>query len=127
MVLLSRGSGIGQLIVVSIIFLAVLAACYFTTTWIAGYQKKHSCNRNIRIVETMRLAPNKYLQIVEVGETCFVIGIGKDEITFLTELPKEQLKEAPPDVFSGNAGMESFQRILEQWKERIPKGRHKDE
>lgn len=125
MVLLSTASSVGQLLVAIFLFVAVLLACYFTTAWIAGYQKKHNFNRNIRVVETMKLTTNKYIQIIEVGGKYLAIAIGKDEVTFLTELSKDDITEVssqnPGNPFKG----EDFQQILEQWKQRIPKGRNK--
>ena len=82
-----------QLLGVLLIFIFVLAITYFTTKWIAGYQKSRSFNKNLRIVETLRLTQNKYIQIIEAGEVYLVIGVGKDEITMLTTLTKEQLQK----------------------------------
>lgn len=125
MILLSTGSSVGQLIVAILLFVAVLAACYFTTAWIAGYQKQHSFNRNIRVVETMKLTSNKYIQIIEVGGKYLAIAIGKDEVTFLTELSKEDITEVSSQNPANPLKKEEFQQILEQWKRRIPKGRQK--
>ena len=82
-----------QLLGVLLIFIFVLAITYFTTKWIAGYQKSRSFNKNLRIIETLRLTQNKYIQIIEAGEVYLVIGVGKDEITMLTTLTKEQLHD----------------------------------
>ena len=38
-----------QLIGVLVIFLFVLGVTYVATRWIAGYQKTHSFNRNLKI------------------------------------------------------------------------------
>lgn len=48
-----------QLLGVLLIFIFVLAITYFTTKWIAGYQKSRSFNKNLRIVETLRLTQNQ--------------------------------------------------------------------
>lgn len=111
-----------QLLGVLLIFVFVLAITYFTTRWIANYQKQHSFQRNLRVVETMKLTNNKYIQIIEVGEVYLVIGIGKDEVTMLAQLDREQLN----DVEAMDTGMrkysgESFQKILNQLKDRLPK------
>ena len=95
-----------QLLGVLLIFIFVLAITYFTTKWIAGYQKSRSFNKNLRIVETLRLTQNKYIQIIEAGEVYLVIGVGKDEITMLTTLTKEQLQKIAeqkmPDLNAAN-------------------------
>lgn len=118
----SSFSNFMQLLGVLLIFIFVLAITYFTTKWIAGYQKSRSFNQNLRVIETLRLTQNKYIQIIEAGEIYLVIGIGKDEITMLTTLTAEQLKDL--DTFEvkkqAEAG-ESFQELLNKLKDRLPK------
>ena len=82
-----------QLLGVLLIFIFVLGLTYVTTRWVAGYQKAHSFNRNLRVIETLRLTTNKYIQIVEAGDEYLVIALGKDEVRLLTKLTEEQLKE----------------------------------
>ena len=48
-----------QLLGVLVIFVFVLGITYVATRWIAGYQKAHLFNKNLRIIETLRLTPNK--------------------------------------------------------------------
>lgn len=88
----STGSNLFQLIIVLVIFVIVLFATYYVTKWIAGYQKAQLHNNNFKVIETMKVTSNKYLQIVRVGKDDFyVIGIGKDEISMLGKLSKEQV------------------------------------
>ncbi|MFR8867461.1 MAG: flagellar biosynthetic protein FliO [Lachnospiraceae bacterium] len=111
-----------QLLGVLLIFIFVLAITYFTTKWIAGYQKSRSFNKNLRIIETLRLTQNKYIQIIEAGEVYLVIGVGKDEITMLTTLTKEQLHDLDTyEVIKQTEAGENFQEILKKIKERLPK------
>ena len=129
--LCSRTSGVQsffQLIGVLLIFVFVLAITYYVTKWIAGYQKQHNFQKNMRVVETMKLTTNKYIQIIEVGETYLVIGIGKDEVTMLAQLTREQLNDVSLEdtVKYQNTG-ESFSNIMKQFKEHLLKSRHKDE
>ena len=81
-----------QFITVFIIFVVVLGITAMTTKWIAGYQKKQTENSNMEVVETSRIASNKYLQIVRVGEKYIVIAVCKDTVTYLCEVSPEQLK-----------------------------------
>lgn len=70
----------------------------------------------------MKLTPNKYIQIVEAGEVYLVIAIGKDEVTMLAQLTKEQLNDVSPEDLTNNKNAgESFQKILNQLKEHLPK------
>ena len=111
-----------QLLGVLLIFVFVLAITYFTTKWIAGYQKSRSFNKNLKVIETLRLTQNKYIQIVEAGEIYLVIGVGKDEITMLTTLTKEQLKDLDTyEVTKQKEAGENFQEILTRLKDHVPK------
>ncbi len=90
-----------QLITVLIIFVVVLGVTAWTTKWIAGYQKRQSESSNIELLEASRIGNNKYVQIVRVGETIYVLAIGKDTVTKLGEIPAEQLKNKPKQKESG--------------------------
>ena len=50
---------VGQLCSVLLIFIFVLFLTYFITKWMAGYQQSRIFQRNLRIVETMKLSTNK--------------------------------------------------------------------
>jgi flagellar protein FliO/FliZ len=98
MLLSSTGESIFQLLVAIAIFAFVLFITYYTTKWISGYQKAHSYNKNLAIVEAIKVAPNKMVEIVKAGEDkYFVIAVGKDEVTLLGELTKDQVVETELD------------------------------
>jgi flagellar protein FliO/FliZ len=62
----------------------------------------------MEIVETLRMANNKYLQIVRVGQKYLAVAVCKDSVTMLTEIPKDDL------CFSeGNSGgLSGFKDVL---------------
>ena len=96
MILLSSALGsFIQLLGVLIIFLFVLAITYFTTKWIGNYQKTNFANKNLQIVESIRVGNNKFIAIVKAGEVYLVVAVGKDDVTLLTQLTEEQLSEVP--------------------------------
>ena len=71
----STAGSISQLITVLLLFVLVLAVTAFTTKFIANYQKVQGVNRNLEVIETLRITGNKYLQIVRAADKYFVIGI----------------------------------------------------
>ena len=81
-----------QFISILIIFIAVLAATYYVTKWIANYQKGAESGKNIDIIETCKISATKYVQIIRIGERYVAIGVSKDEITNLGDVPAEDLK-----------------------------------
>jgi len=80
-----------QVITVLLIFVFVLAVTYFVTHWIATFQKSKLATGSIEVVETQRIAQNRYVQIVRIGEKYFALGIGKEEVQILCEVPKEEI------------------------------------
>ena len=88
-------SSILQLVALLFIFVLVLVATYFTTKWIGKNGAIQSHSPNIRVKETFKIAPNKYVQIIELGDKFYAIGVSKDNITFLTALSEEQLDLTP--------------------------------
>lgn len=101
-----------QFITVLILFVFVLAITYATTRWIAGYQKNKAACGNLEIVETLRVASNKYIQIVRAGSKYLVIAVGKDEVHMLSELSGEELKvwEAHPTEIDFGSIFEKFKK-----------------
>jgi len=89
-------SGYAQFITVLLIFVVVLGITVLTTKWIANYQKQQNVNENIEVIETTRIANNKYIQIVRAGEKYLVIAVCKDTVTMLSEIQKEMLREREP-------------------------------
>ncbi len=103
-----------QLLSVLVIFVVVLLATYLVTRWVGNFQKSKNINSNLEVIETYRLANNKYLQIVRAGNVYLVIAVSKDTITMLTTLEKEQL-----DLLKGNENnltSINFQDVLEKVK-----------
>ena len=80
-----------QFITVLILFVFVLLITYWTTRWIANYQKGKAGAGNLEVIETCRISPNKYVQILRAGEKYLVIAIGKYEVHMLAELSEDEL------------------------------------
>lgn len=103
-----------QFMTVLILFVFVLAITYWTTKWIAGYQKGKKTNANLEVVETFQIANNKYIQIIRVGQKYLAVAIGKDSVTMLTEIPEDQL------TFSSSANNEQvgFKELFEKMQKK---------
>ena len=118
--LLSIQSGVDsvvQFLTVVIMFLFVLGITYFTTRYIARVQKGQMTNKNMELIDTLRISNNKYLQIVRVGEKYYCMAVCKDTVTMLGEVQKEELV-----FYENNAnGRMDFQAVLEGFKQK-----HKD-
>lgn len=105
-------SNILQLLAVVIVFVIVLAATYYVTKWIAKSGMIQNQARNIKVIETFKITTGKYIQIIQLGNKYYAIGVTKDQITFLTPLEEEQLDFAP-DVNLDSK--HSFKEILDKF------------
>lgn len=85
------------MISVLVVFVLVLFATYYVTKWIGKSGVVSMQSRNIKVIETFKIAPNKYIQIVRLGSKYYSIGVTKDNISFLTPLDTEQLDLENPD------------------------------
>ncbi len=113
---------LGQLIWVLMLFVLVLLLTLLTTRWIAKYQQGQLHNQNLKIIETLKVSANGYIQIIRAGDVYLVIAVTKDHIEKLAEIREDQLT----DYAAGAAGQkidmaESFHDILDKVKHHLPK------
>ena len=113
-----NNNSIVDVIVLVITFVVILAACIITTRLVAGRQMIKNKNRNIVPIETYQIAPNRYLQIVQIGERYIVISVCKDSVRFITELSKEELHMQEEQPYQNK----TFKEILSEWKCKVEKG-----
>lgn len=102
-----------QLLASLCIFVFVLAITYFVTRWIGNYQKVQMKNRNMQVIETLRITNNKYILIVKVSEEYLVLGVAKERIQLLTKLDEKSIDSLSLPDDSHN---ETFQEILQKFK-----------
>ena len=115
----SRIEAFAQLLTLLIIFIFVLAVTYYVTRFVGNYQKNKLSGSNINILETMRIANNKYIQIVKIGSRVFAI-VAKDTVSYLCELDEDELiyKESSSGKMLINN--DNFKEILEKFKKDKP-------
>ncbi len=106
-----------QLVTMLLVFVVVLAATYFFTKWMASFQREKTSTGNIEVIETARISTTKYIQIVRIGSKYMAIAVGKDEVTSLGEVSREDLiisEDKPEENLN-------FKDILEKIKGEIKK------
>lgn len=116
----SRIEAFAQLLTLLIIFIFVLAVTYYVTRFVGNYQKNKLSGSNINILEIMRIANNKYIQIVKIGSRVFAIAVAKDTVSYLCELDEDELiyKESSSGKMLINN--DNFKEILEKFKKDKP-------
>ena len=106
--------GIARFITVLVLFVIVLWVTWAVTKWTAGYQRGKWAGGNIEMLESFRIASDKYVQIIRVADKYLAVAVAKDAVTFLAELDEQALL-FPEDT----AGMKmNFREILEKVREK---------
>lgn len=93
MFLIADPRGFFELLGITLIFLLILVASYYTTKWIGKSDLVNRSAKNIAVLETYRISPGKVIQIVRTGKKYIVIGVTKDHIEVLTELSEDEYEE----------------------------------
>ena len=98
MILLSSHSlsDIAQLFTVLIIFIFVLALSMFCAKWMGNYQKAQSAGGSAEVIETIRIAQGKWVQIIRIGSKYKVIAISRDSVTYLGDVDESDIRIADP-------------------------------
>jgi len=113
-----------QFITVLIIFIFVLVITYFTTVWIGNYQKVRNKGVNIELLEAQRLNQSQYIQIVRIGERYYALGVSKDSVVSLCEIPKEELElEENTGGSASGSVMPDFKGFLEAARGKMTLGK----
>lgn len=103
-------NGYAQLITVLVVFVLVLGITAFVTKWMANYQKGQNSGRNVEVIETTRIANNKWLQIVRVGRTFKAIVVSRDNVTYLGDIDPSEIKTED----GRSASKSSFKSIIDK-------------
>ena len=106
--------GIARFFTVLVLFVIVLWVTWAVTKWTAGYQKGRWAGGNIEMLESFRIASDKYVQIIRVADKYLAVAVAKDTVTLLAELDKQTLL-LPEEGVHGKA---SFREILEKVREK---------
>lgn len=101
-----------QLLGLCLLLIVILFAAYYTSKFVGKYKLGQFKNSNIQVIEAYRIGTNKMLQIVKIGNRYLLLGIGKDQITHLTELDENEV--ITHDLHEGEKP--SFRQIFEKLK-----------
>ena len=91
-------------------FLFVLVITYFTTKWIGGYQKVQMSGRSFQVVDTIRIANNKLVQVIK-WEMYLVIAVAKDNVTMLAKLTEEEMGLTEAEICNGKTPGQNGEKV----------------
>lgn len=87
-------------------FLIILAS-YYVTKFVGSRSAGINSSGFMKPLEVCRIAPNKYLQLVKIGEKYYVLGVSKESVNVVAEVdPSEIPEKAAPQA------AKSFKEIL---------------
>lgn len=118
----NTGDNFLQFISVLFVFVVILIAAYLVTRWIGAHGQAQFGNKNIRVVEGYRMGTNKTIQIVKVGNKFFVLGVGKDEISYLGEVEEKDLAITEDTI----KPLPDFKEFLAKAKNKVPTKKNKE-
>lgn len=117
--LLSIADGVDdviQFITVLVIFVFVLGITMFVTKWVGKYQKMQNSGKNIDVLESVRISPSAYVEILRVGKKYIAVAVAKENVTYLCDVSEDELVFAE----DGSVSALSFDSILSKVRGAIP-------
>ena len=87
----SPASEIAQLVTLLIVFIFVLLLCTFVAKWMGGVQREQGRSTNAEVIDTIRIAQGKWVQVIRVGNKYKVIAVCKDTVTYLGDVEESDI------------------------------------
>lgn len=75
-----------------ILFVLIIVACYYVTRFVGSRNMGTMRENNIKLIDSYRINQNQCILIVNVGTRYFLLASGKDSVTLLSEIDKDDLK-----------------------------------
>ncbi len=105
--------GIWDLLVLVLVFIAIIVACYYSTKFVSKAGLNIQKAKNIKVLEVYRLNQTSHLYIVKMGDKVMSLGVTKDHIEFLTDLNEESL-----DFSHEEKSQTTFRELLKMYKDK---------
>lgn len=75
-----------------ILFVLIIVACYYVTRFVGTRNMGAMRENNIKLIDMYRINQNQCILIVNVGARYYLLASGKDSVTLLSEIDKDDLK-----------------------------------
>ena len=82
---------IGQFFLLIIVFGVILFLAYFSTKWIASARMGARNNSVLKLISSMPVGSGNSIQLIKVGEKYFLIGVSKENVTYITEVDNDDI------------------------------------
>jgi flagellar protein FliO/FliZ len=102
------------------IFAALLFLAYVTTRFIGGKAKMTMRSKNMKIIESISLGPDKRIHLMKVGGQYLLLSSSGKSIEFLSEIKPDALEETEPDTEADDRFGGYLLKYMENLKTGIP-------
>jgi len=88
----------------------IIVACYYTTKFIGKKSQGGPGSfgsKNFKVIDTLKVAPGKFIQIIKLADKYLLIGVSKDDLKLLAQYDDLNVIEDNPE-----AGHKSFKEII---------------
>jgi flagellar protein FliO/FliZ len=109
---ISNPDNIFQLLGLVFILIMILIAAYYTSKFVGKMSLGQFKNSNFKVIDTYRISPNKFIQIVKIANKYIVLAVGKDNINYITELDESEVLTKDDNAKENM----NFKQILEKIK-----------
>lgn len=115
MLIADKVDSVVQFFTVLLLFAIVLFVTFFVTKWLGNYQKMQNKGNNIEVIESVRISPSSFAQIVRIGSKYIAVAVSKENVTLLCELSSDDVVIKDDE----NTGLD-FDSILNKVKAGLP-------
>jgi len=98
-----------------LVFIAVLLLCYYTTRFIGRKMSGGMKNKNMKIIETLSLGPDRCLYLILVGNKHFLFFSSKKGLELVSEIDADILTEDTERPEESEKTGFNFKRIFETY------------
>jgi len=106
---------LGQVVWFVLVFAFVIVLAFVFTRWIAGARYKRDSTGNLQVVESIAVGQQVYLQLVRAGGKYIVIGVTRGNVTYVCELPPDEVKLPDHKVMGDGVVAERFEKYLKSY------------
>jgi len=109
----------GQFLYLILIFGVVVLLAYYATKWIAKAKQVRGANANLRIMDSLSLGAQGSVHLIQAGEQYILVGVTKEQITYLTKLD-------PAELVIGSKTVEEYMSFDKVFRQIVPRRKDKE-
>jgi len=107
-----------------ILVIGVIATLFYVARKVRSRVAGGGRTARMQLIETLSIAPKRWVALVEVQNQWLILGVGPDEVRFLTRLPRPAESEITENRSSTHDGFQSIlkRNMVKGWISGNPKG-----